>query len=158
MPPDFLTETGFASLVREMTMRTLEAARLAWPAHPHIAGFAYNCSSAWGDLHISLSFRPERAAMEPPDWEHEVVDAELPALFEFWQRRYEPLRLRYEAGRAAQPELADAFLDALRRVLVGLERDGVFAAHPGIRLLVTEVDADADAEQAALERVRAESA
>lgn len=158
METDVLTAAGFEPLVRELTLRTLDAARAAWPAQPRIAGFAYNCSSAWGDLHVSLAFLPERAAMEPPDWEHEVVDAELPALAELWRQRYEPLRVRYEAERAAQPALADAFLDRLRRVLAGLEREGAFAAHPGIRLLVTEVDADTEAEQAALARVRAQVA
>lgn len=158
MATDVLTAAGFEPLVRELTLRALDAARAAWPAQPRIAGFAYNCSAAWGDLHVSLAFLPERAAMEPPDWEHEVVDAELPALAELWRQRYEPLRVRYEAARAAQPALADAFLDRLRRVLARLEREGAFAAHPGIRLLVTEVDADTEAEQAALARVRVQVA
>jgi hypothetical protein len=158
MGTDVLSDAGFESLVRELTLRALDAARVAWPASSRIAGFAYNCSAAWGDLHISLTFLPERAAMEPPDWEHEVVDAELPVLAELWRQRYEPLRLRHEAECATQPALADVFLDRLRRVLVALERDGAFAAHPGIRLLVTEVDADTEAEQAALAHVRAQPA
>ena len=41
-------------------------------------------------------------------------------------------------------------------MLVGMELDGVFADCPGIRLLVTEVDADTEAEEAALALVRRE--
>ncbi len=158
MDTDMLSAAGFEPLVRELTLRALDAAREAWPTQPRIAGFAYNCSSAHGFLSISLTFLPERAAMEPPDWEHEAVDGELPALTELWRRRYEPLRVRYEDACAAHPGIADAFLDRLRRVLARLEHEGAFAAHPGIRLLVTEVDADTEAEEAELERVRAQIA
>jgi len=155
---DVLAAAGFEPLVHTLTLRALDAARAAWPAQPRIAGFAYNCSSACGFLHVSLTFLPERAAMEPSDWEHEVVDAELPALVDLWRQCYEPLRVRYEAARVAQPALADVFLDRLRRVLAELDREGAFATYPGIRLLVTEVDADTEAEQAALARVRAQVA
>lgn len=151
---EFLAETGFEPLVRDLALQTLDAAGNAWPDSAPWAGFAFNCSSAWGFLHISLSRLPARAAMEPPDWEHECAEAELPAMAGLWHTRYEPLRLRYEQARAAHAGYPDAFLLSLRRVMVGLEQEGVFAPHRGIRLLVTEVDADTAAEEAELARVR----
>lgn len=154
---EFLAETRFEPLVRELALQTFEAAGKAWPDSAPWAGFAFNCSSAWGFLHISLSRLPARAAMEPPDWEHECAEAELPAMAGLWHARYEPLRLRYEQARAAHCGYPDAFLLSLRRVMVGLEQQGVFAPHPGIRLLVTEVDADTAAEEEALAHVRQSS-
>jgi len=38
--------------------------------------------------------------------------------------------------------------------MVRLEHEGAFVSYPGIRLLVTEVDADTEAEEATLARVR----
>lgn len=152
---DFIASTQFESLVRELSLRTLAQARLAWPACGPLAGFAFNCSSAWGDVHISLAFNPARAAgWEPPDWEHECAEAELAAVAQLWRERYEPVRQRYEAERARHDAYPEAFLHSLRRVLVGMELDGVFADCPGIRLLVTEVDADTEEEEAALAQVR----
>ena len=155
----FLAATGFEALVRELTLHTLAKARSTWPGAP--VGFAFNCSAAWGDIHISLTRDPARAAMEPPDCEHECAEAELPASAALWRARYEPVRERYEAEReryeaertrhASYPE---GFLDTLRHLLARLERDGAFADAPGIRLLVTEVDADTAAEEAALAQVR----
>ena len=149
--PAFLAATGFEALVRDLALHTLAEARRAWPGAP--AGFAFNCSAAWGDIHISLAHDPARAAMEPPDWEHECAEAELPASAALWCARYEPVRERYEAERARHASYPDGFLDTLRHLLARLERDGAFADAPGIRLLVTEVDADTAAEEAALEQV-----
>jgi len=98
---DFLAETRFEDLVHELALQTLAAADSAWPEHAPWAGLAFNCSSAWGFLHISLARMPARAAMEPPDWEHECAEAELPAITGLWRARYEPVRLRYEEERAA---------------------------------------------------------
>ena len=155
MWPEFLTTTQFESLVRELSLRTLAEARQAWPACVPFAGFAFNCSSAWGDVHISLACDPARATgWEPPDWEHECAEAELAAVASIWRERYEPVRERYEAERTRHAGYPEAFLHSLRRVLVGMEFDGVFADCPGIRLLVTEVDADTEAEEAALVQVR----
>lgn len=152
---EFLIATRFEPLVRELSLRMLAEARLAWPACTPFAGFAFNCSSAWGDLHISLACDPVRAAgWEPPDWEHECAEAELAAIAPLWRERYEPVRQRYEAERARHEGYPEAFLHSLRRVLVAMELDGVFADCPGIRLLVTEVDADTEAEEAALDQVR----
>lgn len=148
----FLAATGFEALVRDLTLHTLAEARSTWPGAP--AGFAFNCSAAWGDIHISLAHDPARAAMEPPDWEHECAEAELPASAALWCARYEPVRERYEAERARHASYPDGFLDTLRHLLARLERDGAFADAPGIRLLVTEVDADTAAEEAALAQVR----
>ncbi|HBP1105779.1 TPA: hypothetical protein ACPWGG_003767 [Pseudomonas aeruginosa] len=154
---EFLITTQFESLVRELTLHTLAEARLAWPACVPFAGFAFNCSSAWGDVHISLACDPARAVgWEPPDWEHECAEAELAAVAPLWRERYEPVRERYEAERASHEGYPEAFLHGLRRMLVGMELDGVFADCPGIRLLVTEVDADTEAEEAALALVRRE--
>ena len=150
----FLAETQFEPLVRNLALQTLAAAGDAWPSRASWAGFAFNCSASWGFLHISLTRLPARAAMEPPDWEHECVEAELPAITELWRARYEPVRLRYEEERAAHAGYPEAFLHSLRRVVVQLEHQGAFAPHPGIRLLVTEVDADTVAEEAELVRVR----
>lgn len=153
MWPEFLTTTRFESLVRELSLHTLTEARLAWPTCVPFAGFAFNCNSAWGDVHVSLACDPARAAgWEPPDWEHECAEAELVVVTPLWRDRYEPVRERYETER--HDGYPDAFLHSLRRVLVGMELDGVFADYPGIRLLVTEVDADTDAEEAALAQVR----
>ncbi len=140
------------ALLRELTLHTLAEARRVWGDAP-LAGFAFNSSSAWGDVHVSLAFSPERAAMEPPDWEHECAEAELPESSARWHAQYEPLRERYEAERAMRADHPERFLHSLRRVLAGMVRDGVFADGPGIRLLVTEVDADTEAEQAALDAV-----
>ena len=82
------------------------------------------------------------------------MEAELPAITELWRARYEPVRLRYEEERAAHAGYPEAFLHSLRRVVAQLEHQGAFAPHPGIRLLVTEVDADTVVEEAALVRVR----
>jgi hypothetical protein len=150
----FLVTTGFEPLVRELTLRTLAEARRIWPECDRLAGFAFNCSSAWGDLHISLAIDPARAAMEPPDWEHECAEAELAAAVPGWRERYEPVRERYEAERAQHAGYPERFLDTLRHLLVRMERDGAFAGMSGIRLLVTEVDADTAAEEIALKRVR----
>lgn len=148
----FLAATGFEALLRDLTLHTLAEARRAWPGAP--AGFAFNCSAAWGDIHISLARDPARAAMEPPDWEHECAEAELPASAALWCTRYEPVRERYETERAQHASYPESFLDTLRHLLARMERDGVFADVAGIRLLVTEVDADTAAEEAALARVR----
>jgi hypothetical protein len=151
---EFLAETGFEPLVRDLALQTLEAAGQAWPGGAPWAGFAFNCSSAWGFLHISLSRLPARAAMEPPDWEHECAEADLPETAGLWNARYEPVRLRYEQACAANSAYPNAFLHSLRRVMARLEQEGVFEPHPGIRLLVTEVDADTVAEEAELARMR----
>lgn len=152
---EFLTATQFEPLVRDLSMRTLAEARRAWPSCAPFAGFAFNCSSAWGDIHISLACDPARAAeWEPPDWEHECAEAEMDAIAALWRERYEPVRARYEAERAVHAGYPDAFLHSLRRVLVGMELDGVFADCPDIRLLVTEVDADTEREESALAQVR----
>lgn len=47
-----------------------------------------------------------------------------------------------------------AWPHSLRCVTVQLEREGAFMPFPGIRLLVTEVDADTEAEEAALAQAR----
>lgn len=148
----FLAATGFEALLRELTQHTLAEARRTWPGMP--AGFAFNCSAAWGDVHVSLASDPARAALEPPDWEHECAEAELPVSAALWRERYEPVRERYEAERAQHAGYPESFLDTLRHLLARLERDGVFADAPRIRLLVTQVDADTDAEEAALAQVR----
>ncbi|BEP96957.1 hypothetical protein GmRootA79_53420 (plasmid) [Acidovorax sp. A79] len=148
----FLAITGFEALLRDLTQHTLTEARRAWPGAP--AGFAFNCSAAWSDVHISLAYDPARAAMEPPDWEHECAEAELPASAALWRARYEPVRERYEAERERHANYPKHFLDTLRHLLARMERDGAFADAPGIRLLVTEVDADTAAEEAALAQVR----
>ena len=151
---EFLASTQFEPLVRELSLQTLAAANHAWPDHRPWAGFAFNCSAAWGFLGISLTRSPARAAMEPPDWEHEAAESELAAVADLWRARYEPVRLRYEQERAAQPDYPNAFLHSLRCVMARLEREGAFAPFPGIRLRVTEVDADTEAEAAALAQVR----
>lgn len=151
---DFLAATGFESLVRDLSLHVLAEARRAWPLGTPLAGFAFNCSAAWGDVHISLAFDPARAAMEPPDWEHECAEAELAACTALWRDRYEPVRERYEIARPLHADYPDGFLHTLRHILARMERDGVFAGSPGIRLLVTEVDADTEAEEAALAQVR----
>ena len=151
---DFLAATGFESLVRELSLHTLTEAHQVWPNHMPLAGFAFNCSAAWGDVHVSLAFDPARAAMEPPEWEHECAEAALSASAALWRARYEPVRERYEAERAQHPDYPDGFLDTLRHLLARMEQGGVFAGSPGIRLLVTEVDADTQAEEAALAQVR----
>lgn len=148
----FLAATGFEALLHELTLCTLAEARSTWKGTP--AGFAFNCSAAWGDVHISLAYKAARSAMEPPDWEHECAEAELPASSALWRGRYEPVRERYEAERAQHASYPESFLDTLRHLLARMERDGVFADAAGIRLLVTEVDADTAAEEAALEQVR----
>ena len=145
--------THLEMLLRDLALHTLAEARRTWGDAP-LAGFAFNGSAAWGFLHVSLSFNPQRAAMEPPDWEHECAEDELPNSRTRWRTQYEPLRQRYDAECATHPHHPERFLHTLRRVLAGMERDGVFADTPGIRLLVTEVDADTDAEQAALDAVR----
>ncbi|WP_433852321.1 hypothetical protein [Stenotrophomonas nitritireducens] len=150
----FLAATGFEALLHELTLHTLAETRRTWPGAP--AGFAFNCSAAWGDVHISLARDPARAALEPPDWEHECAEAELPASAALWRARYEPVRARYEAERARHAGYPEGFLDTLRHLLARLEHAGVFADAPGIRLLVTEVDADTAAEEAALAQVRRE--
>lgn len=151
---EFLAKTRLESLVHDLALRTLEAAGDAWPDRAPWAGFAFNCSAAWAFLHISITRMPARATMEPPDWEHECAETELPAVAGLWRTRYEPVRLRYEEERAAHPGYPEAFLHSLRRVMARLEHEGAFAPYPGIRLLVTEVDADTAAEEAALARVR----
>ncbi|QNP60600.1 hypothetical protein [Paenacidovorax monticola] len=148
----FLAATGLEALLRELTLHTLAEARRTWPGAP--AGFAFNCSAAWGDVHISLASDPARAAMEPPDWEHECAEAELPASAVLWRARYEPVRERYEAERVQHASYPEGFLGTLRHLLARMEREGVFADAPGIRLLVTEVDADTAVEEAALAQVR----
>lgn len=155
MWPDFLAATQFEPLVHDLSLRTLAAASDAWPDTPW-AGFAFNCSAAEGFLSISLTGSLARAAMEPPDWEHEAAESELAAVAGLWRARYEPVRLRYEQERVAHPDYPHAFLHSLRCVMVRLEREGAFASWPGIRLLVTEVDADTAAEETALARVRRE--
>lgn len=154
---EFISATRFETLVHELSLRTLAEARQTWPACVPFAGFAFNCDSAWGDVHVSLACDPARAAgWEPPDWEHECAEAELATVAPLWRERYEPVRRRYETERAHHDAYPEAFLHSLRRVLVGMELDGVFADSPGIRLLVTEVDADTEAEEAALAQVRRE--
>lgn len=151
---EFLANTCFESLVHELSLYTLAEAHQTWPGCMPLAGFAFNCSAAWGDVHVSLAFDPARAAMEPPDWEHECAEAELSASAAFWRARYEPVRERYEVERHLHSGYPEGFLDTLRHVLARMERDGAFADSPGIRLLVTEVDADTEAEETALFRVR----
>lgn len=151
---EFLVATRFESLVRDLSLRTLAAASDAWPDRMPWAGFAFNCSSAWGFLSISLTRSPARAAMQPPDWEHEAAESELAPMAALWRERYEPVRLCYEQSRATRPDFPPAFLHSLRCVVVQLEREGAFMPFPGIRLLVTEVDADTEAEEAALAQVR----
>jgi hypothetical protein len=152
---EFLATTHFESLLRALSLRTLADARLAWPDCAPFSGFAFNCSSAWGDVHISLACDPARAAgWDPPDWEHECAEAELASTASLWRERYEPVRLRYETERARHDDYPEAFLHSLRRVLVGMELDDVFADSPGIRLLVTEVDADTEEEESALAQMR----
>lgn len=149
----FLASTQFEPLVHDLSLQTLAAANHAWPDLMPWAGFAFNCSAAEGFLSISLTGSPARAAMEPPDWEHEAAESELAAVATLWRAR-EPVRLRYERERAAHPDYPHAFLHSLRCVMVRLEHERAFDAYPGIRLLVTEVDADTEAEEAALARVR----
>ena len=43
---DFLAETRFEALVRDLSRRTLTAAGNAWPDSLPWAGFAFNCSAA----------------------------------------------------------------------------------------------------------------
>lgn len=88
--------------------------------------------------------------MEPPNWEHECAEAELPASAALWRERYEPVRERYEAERAVHGSYPDGFLDTLRHLLACMEQNGAFAEAPDIRLLETEVDADTTTEEAAL--------
>lgn len=151
---EFLITTGFEALVLDLTSHTMTEARIAWPECERLAGFAFNCSAAWGDLHISLAIDPSRAAMEPPDWEHECAEAELATVVPAWRARYEPVRERYEAERSRHADFPERFLDSLRHLLARMERDGAFAGMPGIRLLVTEVDADTEAEEIAFSHVR----
>lgn len=152
--PHFLAATGFEPLLHELALHTLAEARRVWLDGALPAGFAFNCSAAGGSVSISLACDPKRAAMEPPDWEHECAEVELPASNALWRSRYAPVRERYDAEWLLHDDYPDGFLDTLRRVLVRMERDGAFVDSPGIRLLVTEVDADTDAEEAALDLVR----
>jgi hypothetical protein len=152
---EFLAACRFEALVRELSLLTLAEARRAWAPATRVSGFAFNCNSAYGDLHISLACDPARArGWEPPDWEYECAEDSLHLVRAVWRDRYGPVRDRYEAETVLHPGYPAAFLHSLRRVLIGLELDGAFREYPGIRSLVTEVDADTRAEEAALDELR----
>lgn len=152
---EFLASCRFEALVRELSLLTLAEARRAWAPATRISGFAFNCNSAYGDLHISLACDPDRArGWEPPDWEYECAEDSLHLVRAVWRDRYGPVRDRYEAETVLHPGYPAAFLHSLRGVLIRLELDGAFRDYPSIRLLVTEVDADLRAEEAALQELR----
>lgn len=150
---EFECEVNFESEVLALAMYTLTSAVLAWPHAMPLKAFAFNVWSADGAISISLSSHPCSAVLDPPDWEHECADTELAEVAQAWRERYGPIRALYQE-RFASPDYAHGFLLSVRRVLVRMERLGAFAAHPGIRTLVTEVDADVDAEARLLDDVR----
>lgn len=150
---EFADEVGFESEVLALAMYTLTSVELAWPHRVPLKGFAFNVWSADGAISISVSAHPRSALLDPPDWEHECVETELADVALAWRQRYAPIQAQYQA-RFVYPDYARGFLGSLRRVLVRMERLGAFASHPEIRTLVTEVDADTEAEARALDEVR----
>lgn len=59
-----------------------------------------------------------------------------------------------DLSRQTLAAASTAWPHSLRCVMVQLEREGAFMPFPGLRLLVNEVDADTEAEEAALAQVR----
>ena len=128
--------------------------------------FAFNVGSADGSILLSLATQSDRRAknLYPPDWDHEVVQSDVPEITSLWRAGYTEIEMAYvkqvdQFGRDydALDAFEEGFLHSLRRVMIRLVQSNAFA---DLRIgddfwtLVTQIDADTDEEERLLDAVR----
>ena len=162
--PMFEKTHDFENTVFDLTCRSLDLLAASAYKDETFTGFAFNVTLPG----VSLSFdtaadNQERDDYYPPDWPYECMEYEVEAIGQLWESGYGDIRCALEALIDNTDEDADldaleaGFMHSMRKVMLRLETERAFERiQTGARLwkLVTQVDADTDAEEASLDALR----
>lgn len=126
--------------------------------------FAFNAVSYPGiSLSVDTAAGSREQGLYPPDWTNECIETDVPEISALWQASFAHIDDDIGAliDATDDDDALDAFeagyLHSLRSVMLRLERgaafDAIATAEP-FWTLVTQIDADTDAEEALLEQLR----
>lgn len=161
---EFENKTNFEKLVFDLTLKSLDLISKSDFKDETFTAFAFNCVSYPS---ISLSFDTNTDNKEkgyyPPDWTNECMEVGIPEIGSLWNNEFNRIEEDIEnlLGDTDDDDFIDEFesgyLDSLRKVLVQLENNNAFnkiKISSEFWTLVTQIDADTDEEEAALNEVR----
>lgn len=161
---EFENKTNFEKLVFDLTSKSLDLISKSAFKDETFTAFAFNCVSFPS---ISLSFDTntdnKQKGYYPPDWTNECMEVDIPEIGSLWNNEFNRIEEDIEnlMDNTDDDDLIDEFesgyLDSLRKVLAQLENNNAFGkikTSSEFWTLVTQIDADTDEEETALNEVR----